>query len=78
MQEHFQKFGKVGLFFASNGLPIITAEAGNALDLDAAANDIANNQNIEVFDSFISKKSREKFKKRMRDVVVDMVQLGYI
>lgn len=78
MQEHFRKFGKIGLVFATAVLPVITAEKGNAIDLDEAANNMANNKGADAFDGFVSEKSREKFTKRMRDVVIDMVRLGYV
>lgn len=78
MQEHFRKFGKYGLILSSALLPMITAEKGNAIDMDEAANDMANNQNSKTFDNLISETSRDKFSKRMRGVVVDMVRLGYV
>lgn len=76
MQLHFQKFAKYGLILAAIVLPIITAERGIAIDLDQIAND--NLTHVDMFDTFISENSRSKFNKRMRDVVVDMIRLGYI
>ena len=78
MQEHFHKFGKIGLIFATAVLKVVTAEKGSAIDLDEAAKNMANNKSADDFDSFVSEKSREKFTKRMRDVVADMVRLGYV
>lgn len=78
MQEHLQKFGKIGIITASVALPIITAERGKSIDLDEFAEDFAKNENTDAFNSYISDNSREKFNKRMRDVVIDMVRLGYV
>ena len=78
MQEHFRKFGRYGLILAAALLPMITTEEGNKIDLDEAANDVANNQDSDVFENLISEKSRNKFNKRMRDVVIDMIRLGYV
>lgn len=77
MQEHLRKFGKIGLIFAANTLPIITAERGNTINLDEAANDMAN-KNVDAFDNLISEKSRDKHNKRLKGVVADMVRLEYI
>lgn len=78
MELHFRKFAKYGLILATIVLPIITTERGIAIDLDEIANDLENSKNADIFDTFISENSRNKFNKRMRDVVVDMVRLGYI
>ncbi|KAG4080121.1 hypothetical protein HA402_008192 [Bradysia odoriphaga] len=77
MLEHFNKFGKFGLFISAMLLPMITSEQGNGISLDVLADRFENrsndNQNI-----FITDRSREKFSKRMRDVVIDMERLDYI
>lgn len=85
MHEHFRKNAKYGLVLSTILLPMITTDRGNALDLDELANNIKNcqennleNKNVDIFDSFISNSSRDKFNKRLRDVVVDMVRLGYV
>lgn len=74
MQDHFQKFGKLGLIFAMAILPVITADEGNGIDLD----ELSERTDLDEFEFFISENSRSKFNKRLRDVIVDMVQLGYI
>lgn len=78
MQEHLHKFGKIGLIFATMILPMITAEKGNAIDMDDIANNMTNNQNTDKFDFFSSENSRIKFNKRLRNVAIDMARLGYI
>lgn len=81
MKEHFRKFGKFGLILASVLLPIITQESGSGWDLDEMAEKITENNgqmDMELFDSIFTDKSRTKFNKRLRDVVVDMVRLEYI
>lgn len=86
MQEHFKKYAKFGLILSTVLLPMITTEQGNGLDLDELAvnfekgkeNNFEDGKDFEAFNSFISDNSRNKFNKRLRDVVVDMVRLGYI
>lgn len=73
MLEHFRKFGKFGLLLATMLLPMLTSVQGNAVDLD----DLANGGKFDV-NIFISDSSRSKFKKRLRDVIFDMVRLEYI
>lgn len=64
---------------------MITTEQGNGVDLDELATkfekskeNIENSTDLDAFESFFSENSRSKFNKRMRDVVVDMVRLGYV
>lgn len=86
MQEHFRKYAKFGLVLSTVLLPMITTEKGNGLDLDELAanfekckeNNCVDSQDLEAFNTFISENSRNKFNKRQRDVVVDMVRLGYV
>lgn len=77
MLEHFHKFAKFGLLLAAMLLPMMTTVQGNAIDLDQIAEDFKDGKQIE-WNIFISDKSRDKFNKRMRDVIVDMVRLDYI
>lgn len=79
MLDHFRKFGKYGLLMATLLLPIILADKGQGVDLDEATNNSEHYKDTEISDPFfITESSRSKFKKRLRDVVVDMVRLGYI
>lgn len=77
MMEHFNKLGKFGLVMAAILLPIITADAGNGVNLDELATDINSGKEMDA-NVFISNKSLTKLNKRLRDVVVDMVRLEYI
>lgn len=86
MQEHFRKYAKFGLILSTVLLPMITTERGTGLDLDELAanfekgkeNNFEDSKDLEAFNSFISDNSRNKFNKRLRDVIVDMVRLEYI
>lgn len=75
--EHFHKFAKFGLLLASMLLPMMTTVSGNGVDLDQIAEDYKDGKKMET-NVFISDKSRDKFNKRMRDVIIDMVRLDYI
>lgn len=86
MQEHLRKYAKFGLILSAVLLPMITSDKGSIVDLDEIANNVEkgkesnfeNNKDLDVFDSLFSENSRQKFNKRLRDVVVDMVRLEYI
>ncbi|KAJ6648229.1 hypothetical protein Bhyg_03456, partial [Pseudolycoriella hygida] len=70
MQEHLNKFGKIGMVFAIGILPIITAARGEKINLDKVANEMANNQKTNA------KSSRDKFVERMKGALFDMVRLA--
>lgn len=78
MLEHLHRFGRYGLIMASMLLPIITKEAAN--EQETMKNPIVDNEHSKRnnLDIHISEKSRDKFEKRLRDVVVDMIRLDYI
>ncbi|XP_055296577.1 uncharacterized protein LOC129565586 [Sitodiplosis mosellana] len=86
MLEHFRKYAKFGLVLSTVLLPMITTDRGNGLDLDELAvkfeknkeNNFENKEDLDAFNSFISDNSRNKFNKRLRDVVGDMARLGYV
>lgn len=77
MMEHFHKFAKFGLLLAVMLLPMLTTQQGNGVNLDEMAEKVEKGEHIDET-IFISDKSRSKFTKRMRDVVIDMVRLDYI
>lgn len=77
MLEHFNMFGKFGLFISAMLLPMITSEKGNGIDLNVLANRFENSSNDHE-NIFITARSRDIFNKRIRDVVVDMERLNYI
>lgn len=77
MLEHFKKFAHFGLILATVLLPMVTADGGNAIDLDKISNDVKNGAELDA-NVFVSNKSLTKLNKRLRDVVVDMARLEYI
>lgn len=85
MMEHFHKFGRFGLIAATALLPIITSDNKQEINLDEMADEYNNyiddtveKPKDEDMPTFVTKDSQEKFNKRMRGVVIDMVRLGYI
>lgn len=78
MQEHFRKFGKLGLVLSTVLLPMITSEEGSGLDLDGIGDSKATNDDGPDSNNFISHGSHIKLMERLRDVIIDMVRLGYI
>lgn len=77
MMEHFHKFGKVAVIYAGAMLPIMTAEEGKELNMDDLANQ-CNDGGEFTFASILSEKSKIKYYKRLRDVIIDMVRLEYV
>lgn len=77
MMEHFRKYAKFGLILANLLLPVMTNESGNGANLDQVAEQYKNGLPSRG-SSFITDKTRSNFEKRLRDVVVDMLRLGYI
>lgn len=75
MQEHLQKFAKYGIIWASIVLPVLTSDPGVGVDLDELANGFASGE--DTYSGMAGTLGR-KFDERMRDVVIDMVRLGYI
>lgn len=77
MQEHLRKFGKWGLMLAMMLLSVITADERGAINLDQLSEDILDGK-PSPRDAYITENSRLKYNKRLRDVIVDMVRLGYV
>lgn len=77
LQEHFRKYAKFGLILSTVLLPMMTSEDGYTLNIDEIAENIENGVELDK-NLFISKNSHNKFNERLRDVVIDMVRLGYI
>lgn len=71
LQDQLRQFGKYGLIMFTLLLPMLTSEVENIPDIETMAESLQHNSNA-VFtpDSTV-------FKKRLRDVVVDMDRLGY-
>lgn len=67
-ERHLKKYGKYGILMAPNMLQVITANKDDVMDLDVEN---------EQFEGFV-KKSGDTFNVRMRDVIKDVVALGYL
>lgn len=72
-QRHLKKFGKYGLLMAPMMLQVITADKSDVNDMDM----MAENVTAMKFEGFV-KKPGETFNVRMRDVIKDIVALGYL
>lgn len=77
MQDHFRKFGKFGMILSTMLLPMMTAESGMAIDLDALSDKVVDGAEFDG-SVFVSEKSRNRLATRLRDVIIDMVRLDYI
>lgn len=66
MQEHFQKFARLALLLSSIMLPILITE--NDDETTTNVNDVIYSNIIE----------HSELNDRLRDIIIDMVQLGYI
>lgn len=77
MLVHFQTFAKFGLILATLFLPLIAMENGQVDNLDDIADKIEDGKK-HLVTNFTSDESRDKFKQRMRDIIIDMVELEYI
>lgn len=77
MQEHLQKCAKYGFILATVILPILTTEKEFTLDFDVLG-ECAENGTLEPGNMLISERSLKKLNKRLRDIVADMMRLGYI
>lgn len=77
MLEQFRNFGRFGLYMASMLVPMLTADASAAPDLDAISEEMHKNKEINN-NMFKSEGSEERMAKRLSDVIYDMDRLGYI
>lgn len=77
MMEHLRKYGKLGLIYATVVLPIIISEKEKKLNIDELASQYKEGKAFS-FDAILSEKSKIKRHQRLRDVVIDMVRLGYV
>lgn len=69
--RHLKKFGKYGLLMAPILLPVITADKSDVNDVQMMAESVT-----VKFEGFV-KKPGDTFNVRMRDVIKDIVALGY-
>lgn len=75
MQEHLHKFGKFALILAAIVFPLFMKDSGEKTDLDKLANEFMETKEINIQ---MEASTYKNYSKRMRELVVDMVRLGYI
>lgn len=73
--DQLKRVGKFAMLMAPMLLTVITADPDDIPDLDNIAQDMADNKHD--VNAFISKKTENAYNVRVRDVVRDLVQLGY-
>lgn len=76
LDEHLIKFGKFGFIMAMLLMPIVLSQAEDVPDLDELSQQMESRS--EVKGHFSSEDTVNRFNSRMREVIVDMVKLGYI
>lgn len=76
LQEQLRKYGIFGMSIASTLLPMLTSDENTCPDLDALAEHIQSRKSD--YNPFAAEETKEKFNKRMRDVLVDLDRFGYI
>lgn len=77
MLEHLRKFARFGLIMSTVLLPVITFDGEFKPNFEEICQN-AENGTLEDTSVFVSENSIKKLNKRFRDIVADMVQLGYI
>lgn len=77
MLEHLRKFAKFGLIMSTVLLPVITSDGDYRPNFEEIGEN-AENGKLEDSNVFLTENSIQKLNKRFRDIVADMVQLGYI
>lgn len=81
MLAHLRKFARLGLILATAILPMTVADATQVsnLDLETMSEEFMENQEIPT-DTYFQADTpiAEKYNKRMRDVIIDMIRLEYI
>lgn len=80
MLEHLHKFGRLGLSLASITVPILISDADHMSNLnwDELSDDFMRNQKLSTNMFIHSDALIEKYNKRMRDIVIDMIRFEYI
>lgn len=80
MLEHFQKFGRFGLILASITVPLLISDTDNvsSLNWDELSENFMKKQEVPTNMYMHSDTSIEKYNKRMRDIVIDLIDLEYI
>ncbi|XP_031627331.1 uncharacterized protein LOC116343428 [Contarinia nasturtii] len=75
--EHCRKFAKFGLILSTALLPIMTSDDGNQINFDELAEDVKRGKELDE-NLFATANSRNEYYARLRDVVIDMIELEYI
>lgn len=76
-ENGLKKFGYFGLLMAMMVLPIFTSDAADIPDLDELSEKLQAGE-LDVDESFKSKTTIDVYRKRMRNVIIDLGNLGYI
>lgn len=77
LQDQLKKFGCYALIIAPMLLNIITAKPDDIPDLDALAEEFKDKSIEDGMKAFMNDASVDKFNARVRDVVQDILRLGY-
>lgn len=77
LQNQLKKFGRYALIITPMLLNIITSKADDIPDLDNLAEEFKDKPIEEGMKAFINDAANDKFDARMRDVIQDVVRLGY-
>lgn len=75
--DQLRKFGKFGLVMSSIFLPLMCGEEGGNPDMNELAESMQDGKVLEA-DVFVAEDAKAKLNRRLRDVVADMVNFGYI
>lgn len=77
LQDQLKKFGSYALIIAPMLLNIITTKPDDIPDLDNLAEEYKDKTMEEGMKAFMNDFSIDKFNARIRDVVQDVLRLGY-
>ncbi|XP_037051982.1 uncharacterized protein LOC119085637 isoform X2 [Bradysia coprophila] len=77
LQDQLKKFGRYALIIAPMLLNIITSKPDDIPDLDNLAEEFKDKSIEEGMKAFINDSANDKFNGRMRDVIQDVIRLGY-
>lgn len=77
--EHLIRFGKFGLAMAVMVLPIFTSNVDDLPDMDEMAEKYQNGEELDTAEyDFSESRNIDVYNNRMREVIHDMCNLGYI
>lgn len=80
MLGHLRKFARFGLILASMAVPTLISDVGNVSNLnwDELSENFMQSQKIPTNLYLHSDALIEKYNKRMRDIVIDLIRLEYV